>query len=113
MQMDGIIREVHFNLPGFRLQIQIQIAQECDRSGGWDHSGCWHLGPARRDAACRIHPIHAGAHWSVDVYGHHGTPGSVQVTVLTNVTQPQKIKVTGHIFLDNFVFLLGLRGCPI
>ena len=27
MQMDGIIREVHFNLPGFRLQIQIQIAQ--------------------------------------------------------------------------------------
>jgi tyrosine-specific transport protein len=23
MQMDGIIREVHFNLPGFRLQIQI------------------------------------------------------------------------------------------
>lgn len=47
-------------------------SQECDRSGGWDHGGCWHLGPARRDAACRIHPIHGGAHWSVGVYGHHG-----------------------------------------
>ena len=122
MQMDGIIREVHFNLPGFRLQIHPNRSSlRPGMRSFWWLGPQWVLAswpcPPWRSLQDSSHPrrrsLERGCIWPPRVTCSSSWQCQL-VTVLSNVTQPQKIKVTGHLcFLGQLCFLLGLRGCPI